>query len=259
MKKVILTGDRPTGRLHVGHYVGSLSERVKLQNSGNYDEIYIMIADAQALTDNAEHPEKVRQNIIQVALDYLACGIDPEKSTIFIQSMVPELTELTFYYMNLVTVARVQRNPTVKSEIQMRNFEASIRKLKGAENTVQKHRRKNDNHHSGKKSVIIGVKGCCESRQKRRYCQLFPCDQHKRGPVILIPIIQKRKHSCCHNSRTCNWKNYFHPGLYIPTSINSRRLFQLSWDIVVIVFDHKKTHCNSTAGINQDQRRSCII
>ena len=126
MKKVILTGDRLTGRLHVGHYVGSLSERVKLQNSGNYDEIYIMIADAQALTDNAEHPEKVRQNIIQVALDYLACGIDPEKSTIFIQSMVPELTELTFYYMNLVTVARVQRNPTVKSEIQMRNFEASI-------------------------------------------------------------------------------------------------------------------------------------
>ena len=126
MKKVILTGDRPTGRLHVGHYVGSLSERVKLQNSGNYDEIYIMIADAQALTDNAEHPEKVRQNIIQVALDYLACGIDPEKSTIFIQSMVPELTELTFYYMNLVTVAHVQRNPTVKSEIQMRNFEASI-------------------------------------------------------------------------------------------------------------------------------------
>ena len=126
MKKVILTGDRPTGRLHVGHYVGSLSERVKLQNSGNYDEIYIMIADAQALTDNAEHPEKVRQNIIQVALDYLACGIDPDKSTIFIQSMVPELTELTFYYMNLVTVARVQRNPTVKAEIQMRNFEASI-------------------------------------------------------------------------------------------------------------------------------------
>ena len=126
MKKVILTGDRPTGRLHVGHYVGSLSERVKLQNSGNYDEIYIMIAAAQALTDNAEHPEKVRQNIIQVALDYLACGIDPDKSTIFIQSMVPELTELTFYYMNLVTVARVQRNPTVKSEIQQRNFEASI-------------------------------------------------------------------------------------------------------------------------------------
>ena len=126
MKQVILTGDRPTGRLHIGHYVGSLKERVKLQNSGDYDEVYIMIADAQALTDNAEHPEKVRQNIIQVALDYLACGIDPAKSTIFIQSMVPELTELTFYYMNLVTVARVQRNPTVKSEIQMRNFEASI-------------------------------------------------------------------------------------------------------------------------------------
>ena len=126
MSKIILTGDRPTGRLHVGHYVGSLAERVKLQNSGLYDEIYIMIADAQALTDNAEHPEKVRQNILQVALDYLACGLDPEKSNIFIQSMVPELTELTFYYMNLVTVARVQRNPTVKSEIKMRNFEASI-------------------------------------------------------------------------------------------------------------------------------------
>ena len=126
MKQIILTGDRPTGRLHVGHYVGSLKERVELQNSGNYDEIYIMIADAQALTDNAEHPEKVRQNIMQVALDYLACGLDPEKSTIFIQSMIPELTELTFYYMNLVTVSRVQRNPTVKAEIQMRNFEASI-------------------------------------------------------------------------------------------------------------------------------------
>ena len=126
MKQVILTGDRPTGRLHVGHYVGSLKERVKLQNSGDYDEVYIMIADAQALTDNAEHPEKVRQNIIQVALDYLACGIDPAKSTIFIQSMVPELTELTFYYMNLVTVSRVQRNPTVKAEIQQKNFESSI-------------------------------------------------------------------------------------------------------------------------------------
>ena len=126
MSKIILTGDRPTGRLHVGHYVGSLAERVKLQNSGLYDEIYIMIADAQALTDNAEHPETVRQNILQVALDYLACGLDPEKSNIFIQSMVPELTELTFYYMNLVTVARVQRNPTVKSEIKQRNFEASI-------------------------------------------------------------------------------------------------------------------------------------
>lgn len=126
MKQIILTGDRPTGRLHVGHYVGSLKERVRLQNSGKFDEIYIMIADAQALTDNAEHPEKVRDNIIQVALDYLSCGLDPEKSTIFIQSMVPQLTELSFYYMNLVTVSRLQRNPTVKSEVQMRNFEASI-------------------------------------------------------------------------------------------------------------------------------------
>lgn len=126
MKQIILTGDRPTGRLHVGHYVGSLKERVRLQNSGKYDEIYIMIADAQALTDNADNPEKVRQNIMQVALDYLACGIDPEKSCIFIQSAIPELTELTFYYMNLVTVSRVQRNPTVKSEIKQRNFEASI-------------------------------------------------------------------------------------------------------------------------------------
>ena len=126
MKQIILTGDRPTGNLHVGHYVGSLAERVKLQNSGKYDEIYIMIADAQALTDNAEHPERVRKNIMKVALDYLAVGIDPEKANIFIQSMVPQLTELTFYYMNLVTVSRVQRNPTVKAEIQMRNFEASI-------------------------------------------------------------------------------------------------------------------------------------
>ena len=126
MKQVILTGDRPTGRLHVGHYVGSLKERVRLQNSGKFDEIYIMIADAQALTDNAEHPEKVRQNMMQVALDYLACGLDPEKVNIFIQSMVPELTELSFYYMNLVTVARVQRNPTVKAEIKQKNFEASI-------------------------------------------------------------------------------------------------------------------------------------
>lgn len=126
MKQIILTGDRPTGNLHVGHYVGSLAERVKLQNSGKYDEIYIMIADAQALTDNAEHPERVCQNIMKVALDYLAVGIDPEKANIFIQSMVPQLTELTFYYMNLVTVSRVQRNPTVKAEIQMRNFEASI-------------------------------------------------------------------------------------------------------------------------------------
>lgn len=126
MEKIILTGDRPTGRLHVGHYVGSLKRRVELQNSGEYDKIFIMIADAQALTDNADNPEKVRQNIIEVALDYLSCGLDPEKVTIFIQSQVPELTELSFYYMNLVTVSRLQRNPTVKSEIQMRNFEASI-------------------------------------------------------------------------------------------------------------------------------------
>lgn len=126
MKKIILTGDRPTGRLHIGHYVGSLRERVRLQNSGEFDEIYIMIADAQALTDNAEHPEKVRNNIIEVALDYLACGIDPEKSSIYIQSSVPELTELSFYYMNLVTLSRLQRNPTVKSEIKMRDFEMSI-------------------------------------------------------------------------------------------------------------------------------------
>ena len=126
MKQIILTGDRPTGRLHVGHYVGSLKERVRLQNTGKFDEIYIMIADAQALTDNADNPEKVRQNIMNVALDYLACGLDPNKVHIFIQSMVPQLTELSFYYMNLVTVSRLQRNPTVKSEIQMRNFETSI-------------------------------------------------------------------------------------------------------------------------------------
>ena len=126
MQKIILTGDRPTGKLHVGHYAGSLKERVELQNSGEYDKVFIMIADAQALTDNAEHPEKVRENVLEVALDYLACGIDPEKSTIFIQSAVPQLTELTAYYMNLVTVSRVQRNPTVKTEIKMRNFEASI-------------------------------------------------------------------------------------------------------------------------------------
>ena len=126
MKQIILTGDRPTGRLHVGHYVGSLKERVRLQNTGKFDEIYIMIADAQALTDNADNPEKVRQNILQVALDYLACGLDPNKVHIFIQSMVPELTELSFYYMNLVTVSRLQRNPTVKAEIQQKNFETSI-------------------------------------------------------------------------------------------------------------------------------------
>ncbi len=126
MSKIILTGDRPTGRLHIGHYVGSLKRRVELQNSGEYDKTYIMIADAQALTDNIDNPEKIRQNVIEVALDYLACGLDPAKSTIFIQSQISELCELTFYYMDLVTVSRLQRNPTVKSEIQMRNFEASI-------------------------------------------------------------------------------------------------------------------------------------
>ncbi|MDE6307108.1 MAG: tryptophan--tRNA ligase [Muribaculaceae bacterium] len=126
MEKIILTGDRPTGRLHLGHYVGSLRRRVELQNSGEFDKIFIMIADAQALTDNADNPEKIRQNIIEVALDYLSVGIDPAKSTIFIQSQVPELAELAFYYMNLVTVSRVQRNPTVKTEIKMRNFEANI-------------------------------------------------------------------------------------------------------------------------------------
>ena len=126
MKQVILTGDRPTGRLHIGHYVGSLRERVPLQQSGAFDEIYIMIADAQALTDNAEHPEKVRSNVIEVALDYLACGIDPDKSTIFIQSAIPQLPELMFYYMNLVTLSRLQRNPTVKAEIKLRDFENSI-------------------------------------------------------------------------------------------------------------------------------------
>lgn len=126
MSKIILTGDRPTGRLHVGHYVGSLRRRVELQNSGEYDRIFIMIADAQALTDNFENPEKVRQNIIEVALDYLSCGLDPSQANLFIQSQISELTELTFFYSNLVTVSRLQRNPTVKSEIQMRNFEASI-------------------------------------------------------------------------------------------------------------------------------------
>ena len=126
MDKIILTGDRPTGRLHVGHYVGSLRRRVELQNSGEYKKTFIMIADAQALTDNIENPEKVRQNIIEVALDYMSCGLDPSKATIFIQSQISELCELTFYYMDLVTVARLQRNPTVKSEIQMRHFEASI-------------------------------------------------------------------------------------------------------------------------------------
>ncbi len=126
MEKIILTGDRPTGRLHVGHYVGSLRHRVELQDSGKYNKIFIMIADAQALTDNADNPEKVRQNIVEVALDYLSCGLDPAKSTIFIQSQIPQLCELTSYYMNLVTVSRLQRNPTVKAEIQMRHFETTI-------------------------------------------------------------------------------------------------------------------------------------
>ncbi|MCR5798411.1 tryptophan--tRNA ligase, partial [Eubacterium xylanophilum] len=126
MKKIILTGDRPTGRLHVGHYVGSLKRRVELQNSGEYDEIYIMIADAQALTDNFDNPEKVRKNISEVALDYMSCGLDPSKSTLFVQSYISELTELTFYYMNLVTLSRLKRNPTVKSEISMRGFNTSI-------------------------------------------------------------------------------------------------------------------------------------
>ena len=125
-EKIILTGDRPTGRLHIGHYVGSLRRRVELQNSGEYDKIFVMIADAQALTDNADNPEKIRQNLVEVALDYLSAGLDPAKTTIFVQSAVPELTELAFYYMNLVTVSRVQRNPTVKTEIKMRNFETSI-------------------------------------------------------------------------------------------------------------------------------------
>ena len=120
--KIILTGDRPTGRLHIGHYVGSLRNRVAIQNAGDYKKMFVFIADAQALTDNFDNPEKVRQNIIEVALDYLSVGLDPDKVTIFIQSMIPELTELTFYYMNLVTVARLQRNPTVKAEIQMRGF-----------------------------------------------------------------------------------------------------------------------------------------
>ena len=126
MGKIILTGDRPTGRLHVGHYVGSLRNRVILQNSGKFEKLFFMIADAQALTDNFDNPGKVRENILQVALDYMACGLDPAKCHMFIQSVVCELTELTFYYMNLVTLARLERNPTVKAEIQMRNFEASI-------------------------------------------------------------------------------------------------------------------------------------
>ena len=126
MGKIILTGDRPTGKLHLGHYVGSLRRRVELQNEGDFDKMFVFIADVQALTDNADNPEKIRQNIVEVALDYLSAGLDPQKVTLFVQSMIPELAELTMYYMNLVTVSRLQRNPTVKTEIQMRNFEASI-------------------------------------------------------------------------------------------------------------------------------------
>ena len=126
MGKIILTGDRPTGKLHLGHYIGSLRRRVELQNAGGYDEMFVFMADVQALTDNADNPEKIRQNIIEVALDYLSAGLDPEKCTLFIQSQIPELAELTTYLMNLISVSRVQRNPTVKTEIKMRNFEANI-------------------------------------------------------------------------------------------------------------------------------------
>ena len=126
MGKVILTGDRPTGKLHLGHYVGSLRRRVDLQNAGDFDRMFVFMADVQALTDNADNPEKIRQNIIEVALDYLSAGLDPSKCTLFIQSQIPELAELTTYLMNLITVSRVQRNPTVKTEIKMRNFEANI-------------------------------------------------------------------------------------------------------------------------------------
>ena len=137
MEKIILTGDRPTGRLHIGHYVGSLRRRVELQNSGEYDKIFIMIADAQALTDNFDNPEKIRQNIIEVALDYLSAGLDPAKSTLFVQSQIPELTELTFFYSNLVTVSRLQRNPTVKNEIKLRNFEASVQRNPTVKSEIQ--------------------------------------------------------------------------------------------------------------------------
>ena len=172
MKKIMLTGDRPTGKLHVGHYVGSLRRRVELQNTGDFDDIFIMIADAQALTDNADNPEKIRQNIIEVALDYLACGLDPAKSTLFIQSQIPELCELSFYYMNLVTVSRLQRNPTVKSEIQMRNFEASIPvgffTIRSARQQISQHSRQ--------RPFLSGKIRCrCWSRQKRSYISLILC------------------------------------------------------------------------------------
>ena len=143
MGKIMLTGDRPTGRLHVGHYVGSLKRRVELQNTGDFDEMFVMIADAQALTDNADNPEKVRQNIIEVALDYLACGLDPQKCTLFIQSQIPQLCELSFYYMNLVTVSRLQRNPTVKSEIQMRQvFRSDSLLIRSARQQISLHLRR---------------------------------------------------------------------------------------------------------------------
>ena len=165
-QKIILTGDRPTGKLHVGHYVGSLKRRVELQNSGEYDKIFIMIADAQALTDNADNPAKVRSNIMEVALDYLSVGIDPAKSNIFIQSYVTELTELTFYYMNLVTVSRLQRNPTVKSEIQMRNFETSI--------PVGSVRLLISLHSMQRQFRLAKIRCRCLSRQRRSYTNLMP-------------------------------------------------------------------------------------
>ena len=167
MKKIMLTGDRPTGKLHVG----SLRRRVELQNTGDFDDIFIMIADAQALTDNADNPEKIRQNIIEVALDYLACGLDPAKSTLFIQSQIPELCELSFYYMNLVTVSRLQRNPTVKSEIQMRNFEASIPVGFFTYPISQA-----ASQHSRQRPFLSGKIRCrCWSRQKRSYISLILC------------------------------------------------------------------------------------
>lgn len=170
-QKIILTGDRPTGKLHVGHYVGSLKRRVELQNSGEYDKIFIMIADAQALTDNADNPAKVRSNIMEVALDYLSVGIDPAKSDIFIQSYVTELTELTFYYMNLVTVSRLQRNPTVKSEIQMRNFETSI---PVGFSVIRSVRRQISLHSMQRQFRSVKTRCRCLSRQRRSCTSLMP-------------------------------------------------------------------------------------
>lgn len=172
MKKIMLTGDRPTGKLHVGHYVGSLRRRVELQNTGDFDDIFIMIADAQALTDNADNPEKIRQNIIEVALDYLACGLDPAKSTLFIQSQIPELCELSFYYMNLVTVSRLQRNPTVKSEIQMRILRQAFR----LDSLLIRSARQQISQHSRQRPFLSGKIRCrCWSRQKRSYISLILC------------------------------------------------------------------------------------